>query len=89
MVLVRLTNHKCYALLGKTDIHPMGTHRNPYVLHYIYTEPSERGQGYATNRSKKLKEVYEITLFADELDSLFVNAGFHSFSDGFIFRYPK
>jgi hypothetical protein len=54
--LLVLNNHKCYALLAKTDIDPLGTHHNPYVLHYIYTDTSERGKGYATTFLKKLKE---------------------------------
>ncbi|KAI3656569.1 hypothetical protein MP638_000555 [Amoeboaphelidium occidentale] len=77
VTLLRLKNHKSYALLAKIDIDPLRTHNDPYVLHYIYTDPSERGHGYASSLLKHLKQSYEVTFFPEDPDrQLFRRAGF-------------
>lgn len=90
VVLLTLKNHKCYALLARTDTDPLGTHTRPYVLHYIYTDPTERGHGYASTLLRHIMDAYQVTLFPVEADgTFFQRAGFHSARDGLMYRYPK
>lgn len=90
VILLQLKNKKCYALLAKTDMDPLRTHRNPYVLHYICTDPTERGRGYASMLLRHIKSKYQVTLFPEDPDgTLFQHAGFHSVCNGAIYRYPK
>ncbi|KAI3662109.1 hypothetical protein MP638_005557 [Amoeboaphelidium occidentale] len=90
VVLFKLKNHMCYALLARTDQDPLKTHTKPYVLHYIYTEPTERGRGYASMLLKHIKDKYQVTWFPENPDgTLFQHVGFYSVCNGAIYSADR
>ena len=60
-----------FALLHETDYDPYRTHKNPYVLDYIYTYTNYRNMGHAQSLINKIKQKHEFTaLCSSDLSSL-------------------
>jgi hypothetical protein len=94
------SNHTvtCIALMHKIQTDPMGTHKKPVVLDYIFTNPICRRQGYALAMIQDLKHLtakteHGLTAFCDSSESecLFEKAGFMVKDKGnlvAVARYP-
>ena len=77
-----------FACLRKCDFDPFGTHLNPTMLNFVWTDPTRRGEGYATKLINFLKKNHEMTtICVSDSEALFKKLGFLEVSG--IMRYPR